>query len=134
MKPFLKPLARLFPEIKVPMTAYLNLAAEPIRNLGNSRNLLYEGPLLVPFIRLKGMASLGSEELPCPVQEIRTPILILHGEKDVIFPEGYIQDIYNRLTCKKSLKVYPGVHHYVLFDHVDRVVPDVVAWIGEICG
>jgi len=134
MKPFIISLARIFPEFKVPMTAYINLKAEPIRNLGNSKDLLYQGPLLVPFIRLKGMASLAGDELYCPVEAVPTPVLILHGEKDVIFPQEYIEYIYNRLTCKKSLKIYPGFHHYIVFDHVDTILPDVVAWLEDICG
>lgn len=134
MKPAVSFLARLFPEWKVPMTSYIDLKAEPVRDLGNSRDLLYEGALLVPFIRLKGMASLGSEPLPCPVEEISTPVMIVHGEKDVIFPREYIEYIYARLTCRKRLQVYEGFHHYILFDHVDVVVPDILAWLEEICG
>jgi alpha-beta hydrolase superfamily lysophospholipase len=134
MKPVILLLARIFPEFKVPMTAYINLKAEPISDLGNSKDLLYQGPLLVPFIRLKGMASLGGEILPCPVEEVSTPVLIVHGERDIIFPQDYIEYIYNRLTCKKSLKVYQGFHHYIIFDHVDTILPDVLEWLEEICG
>jgi len=134
LKPIVMSNSRLLPEFKVPMTFYINLAAEPIRGLGNSKDLLYQGALLVPFIRLKGMASLGSEPLPCPVEEIKTPVMIIHGEKDVIFPQSYIENIYNRLTCKKRLKVYEGCHHYILFDHVEKVLPDVVEWLEDICG
>jgi len=133
-KPFVMFNSRLFPEFKVPMTFYINLAAEPIRGLGSSRDLLYQGPLLVPFIRLKGMASLGSEPLPCPVEEITTPVMVIHGEKDVIFPQSYIEYIYQRLTCKKALKVYPDCHHYIVFDHVDKILPDVTAWLEDLCG
>jgi alpha-beta hydrolase superfamily lysophospholipase len=133
MKPIIGPLARLLPELRIPVTSYINLQAEPIRGLGNSKDLLYQGPLLVPFIRLKAMASLAGEKLPCPVEAISTPVLILHGEKDVIFPLDYIESLYNRLTCRKSLKVYPGFHHYILFDHVDAVLPDVLQWMEDTC-
>jgi pimeloyl-ACP methyl ester carboxylesterase len=132
-KPFIKFYSRFLPEFKVPMTFYFNLADEPIRELGNSKDLLQSGPLLVPFIRLRGMASLASEPLPCPVEQIKTPVMIIHGEKDVIFPLNYIEYIYNRLTCKKAVKVYPDCHHYILFDHVDKVLPDVVAWLEDVC-
>ena len=132
MKPIVMRLGRILPELKVPMTSYINLQAEPIKGLGNSKDLLFRGPLLVPFIRLKGMASLASEELPCPVEEMSIPVLILHGEKDTIFPQGYIEHIYNRLNCRKALKVYEGFHHYILFDHVDAILPDVLTWLEEI--
>ena len=134
IKPFLAPLARMFPEFKVPITSYINLKAEPIRDLGNSKDLLYQGPLLVPFIRLRGMASLSSEKLPCPVEEISTPVMIIHGGEDVIFPQEYIEYIYERLQCKKTLKIYPGFHHYIVFDHVEAILPDVLTWLEETCG
>ena len=133
LKPLVMCGARCFPEFKVPMTFYINLAGEPIRGLGNSKDLLKTGPLLVPYIRLKGMASLGSEPLPCPVEEIDAPVMIIHGEKDIIFPQRYIEYIYERLTCKKILKIYGGCHHYIVFDHVDKVLPDIVAWLEDIC-
>ncbi len=57
----------------------------------------------------------------------------MHGEKDVIFPKGYIEEIYNRLTCKKMFKSYPGFHHYITFDNVDAILPDVLKWLEEIC-
>ncbi len=133
MKPAIMLFSRILPELKVPMTTYINLKAEPIRNLGNSKDLIQSGNLLVPFIRLKGMASLGSEKLPCPVEEITTPVFIMHGEKDIIFPKEYIEKIYNRLTCKKSFKSYPGFHHYIAFDNVDTILPDVLEWLDEIC-
>jgi alpha-beta hydrolase superfamily lysophospholipase len=133
LKPILTALAGIFPELKIPITSYIDLRAEPIRGLGNSRDLLFRGPLLVPYIRLKGMASLANEKMPCPVEKIATPVLILHGEKDIIFPKDYIEHIYNRLSCKKSLKVYRGLPHYILFDHVDTILPDVLDWLEAVC-
>ena len=64
----------------------------------------------------------------------RIAMQILHAGRDNIFPQSYIQYIYDRMTCKKSLKVYEGCHHYILFDHVERLLPDVVDWIEQICG
>lgn len=133
-KPLVLYLSRVLPEFRVPMTFYIDLANEPVRGLGNSRDLLKEGALLVPFIRLKGIASLGSEKLPCPVEDVRTPVMVLHGARDVIFPRRYVESIYERLTCSKVLKVYEDFHHYILFDNVDTVVPDVVEWLEDTCG
>lgn len=134
LKPLLMTFARFFPEFSVPMTFYLDLKAEPVRGMGDAKTVLYEDPLTVPFIRLKGMASLGSAKLPCPVEKISTPVFILHGGQDKIFPQDYIEDIYNRLTCKKTLKVYPGLPHYMIVDHVDTFLPDLIAWLEEVFG
>jgi alpha-beta hydrolase superfamily lysophospholipase len=133
LKPVLAPLARVFPELPVPMTAYLDLEREPVRNLGSARDVLYWDPLLVPFVRLKTLASLGAEPLVRPVEEIDVPVLLLQAEMDTIFPTDYIEKIHARLTCEKSLKVYPGLPHYMIVDHVDRILDDVVEWMERVC-
>ena len=134
LRPVLQPLARIFPELPVPMTAYIDLKLEPVRNMGNARDVLYWDPLLVPFVRLKTLASLGSEPLARPVEEIDIPVMLLQAEMDTIFPTDYIEKIHARLNCEKSLKVYPGLPHYMIVDHVDRILDDVVEWMEHVCG
>lgn len=124
--------ARLFPEVPFFMNWYIRLAGEPIRDLGSSRDMLKAGGLLVPFIRLKGLASLGSEPLPVKVEGIQTPVMLIHGEEDIIFPKAYVEDIYNRLTCEKEYYLCEGAHHYVLFDEVEQLVSPVINWISKI--
>ncbi len=133
-KPMIPVLAKLVPELKVPLAAYLDLNAEHLRGIGPVGSMFEQDPLLVPYIRLKGMASLGVHPLPVPVEKIKTPICILHGEGDYIFPRDYVEDIYQRLTCPKALMLYKGLPHYLLFDHLDKVFPDVEAWLAEIFG
>ncbi len=128
-KPFMPLLARAFPEWPVPMPWYIDMANEPIRALGNSRDLLKQGPLLVPYIRVKGLASLSAEPLPAPVETIRTPVFVVHGGRDRIFPQHYVQGIYNRLTCNKEWLLLEDAHHYVMFDEVPRVVGPICDWM-----
>ena len=134
VSPLLVRLARLLPELRVPLTAYLDLAAEPVRGMGNAKVVLHGDPLCVRHIRLKGMASLATERLPRPVETITTPILILHGSRDTIFPEDYVRGIYDRLTCRKALQIYPDLPHYFIVDEANRILPDVAAWIEEVAG
>jgi pimeloyl-ACP methyl ester carboxylesterase len=133
LKPVLPRLARMFPELPIPMTAYLDLGLEPVRNMGNARDVLYWDPLLVPFVRLKTMASLGGEPLARPVEEIEVPVMILQAGRDTIFPTDYIEKLYARLSCPKSLKIYPDLPHYMIVDHVDELTDDVVEWIERVC-
>ncbi|OGP58853.1 MAG: hypothetical protein A2V67_19250 [Deltaproteobacteria bacterium RBG_13_61_14] len=132
MKPLLPIFASLAPELKIPISLYLDLEAEPMRGFGNAKVFLDQDPLAYKSIRLKGMASLASEKLPRPVEQITTPVQILHAGRDNIFPQDYVEYIYNRLTCKKSLKIYPDLPHLILTEHVDIVVPDVAKWLEEI--
>ena len=132
MKPLLPIFAALAPELKIPISLYLDLAAEPMRGFGNAKVFLDQDPLAYKSIRLKGLASLASAPLPRPIEQITTPVQILHAGRDNIFPQDYVESIYNRLTCKKSLKIYPDLPHLILTEHVDIVAPDVVEWLEEI--
>ncbi len=133
MKPAIRLLARILPEMKVPISLYLNLAAEKIRGLGTAKELFHNDPLMTPSIRLKGMASLVSQKLTRPVENITTPVLIVHGGADSIFPQDYVEYIYERLTCTKSLKVYPGLPHFLILDNIATILPDIVDWIQRNC-
>ncbi len=135
LRPALLAAAQVAPELPVPMTAYLDLHREPVRGMGNARKVLYTDPLLVPFVRLKTMASLGSAELPTAVESIRTPVMLLQAGADTIFPTDYMATLYRRLTCPhKAFKVYEGLPHYMIVDFVDEFIDDVELWLGEVCG
>jgi len=133
LKPVVPRAARLFPEMKVPLALYLDLEAEPVKFMGNAGRVAREDPLFVPYIRLRGMASLAGESLPRPVEEIRTPVMILHGEKDTIFPLDYVEGLYRRLTCRKSLQVHAGLPHYLIVDYLEEILPGVLQWLEETC-
>lgn len=115
------------------MTAYLDLKKEPVRNMGNAKQILYSEPLLVPFVRLKTMASLGTTPLPCPVEAIQTPVMILQAGNDTIFPLEYIESIYQRLACPKRLEIYEGLARYMIVDDVQRFIGDCSQWLEDIC-
>lgn len=132
LAPALRRLARWLPELPVPMTAYLDLARERVDGLGSAREVIYTDPSVVPFIRLRTLASLSATRLARPVEAIDVPILLLHAGADTIFPERLVRDLYDRLPGPKRLRVYPGLPHYMIVDRVPRFVDDIVAWIDEI--
>ena len=132
LKPLIKTVARLIPELKIPLTCYLDLKAEPVRGMGSAKTVLYEDPLTVSFIRLKGMASLAEARMPCPVEEITTPVYVLHGARDTIFPQDYIEEIFHRLRCKKTLRVYKDLPHYLIVDHIESILPDIAEWLEDL--
>jgi len=133
LAPWLQAAARWIPELPVPMTAYLDLAREPVRGLGNARNVLYTDPELVPFVRLKTLASLSAEPLPCAVEDIPVPIMLLHAGADTIFPEDVMRRLYERLPEPKRFALYPNLPHYLIVDYVDVFIDDVATWLDEQC-
>jgi len=132
LQPLLLRAARVLPELPVPMSAYLDLAREPVAHMGTAYDVLRQDPLLVRYVRLKTLASLGSTPLSCAVGAIRTPVQVLHAERDTIFPLDYVRHIYDRLTCDKELHVYPGLPHYMIVDHVAAYLDDVCRFVGRV--
>lgn len=125
----IRTLARLFPRARVPIAAYLDLRSEPMRVFGDAWEFILQDPLALQHITLRAVASLVSTPLPRPIEQIKTPTLVLHSSGDHIFPQDYIMRLYNRLTCEKDIKIYPDLPHLITIEHVDRVLPDVTEWI-----
>ncbi len=129
LKPLICQLAQITPEFPVPMSAYLDLTVEPVRGLGNAQEVLLSDPLTVPFVRLRTLASLAHTPLPRDLKEPCAPLLILQAGADSIFPSDYIYDLYERLNTDKTMKVYPGLPHYMIVDSVDEFRQDVIDWL-----
>jgi len=125
----LKGLAAVTPLMRVPIAAYLDLSTEPMRVFGNAWNFLLQDPLALKSITMRAVISLATTELPRPIAEIETPILVLHSTGDNIFPEDYVMRLYDMLTCNKEIKNYQGLPHLITIEHVDEILPDVVEWI-----
>jgi pimeloyl-ACP methyl ester carboxylesterase len=125
----LMPLASLTPELRVPISTYLDLSAEPTRFGRDALQFVKEDPLAVLSIALKAMASLSSEPPPRPVEEIDIPVMVIQGELDEMFTEYYVRRIYDRLTCEKEFLVVNGATHLVLTNDVDVIIPEVAAFL-----
>ncbi|HUT56207.1 MAG TPA: alpha/beta fold hydrolase [bacterium] len=126
---FLKAAAAVAPGLKLPIALYLDLASEPMRVFGNAWAFLLQDPLALKTITLRAFCSIATTPLPRPVAAITTPILVLHSSGDHIFPEDYVVNLYNQLTCDKAIKIYPDLPHLITIEHVPRILPDVSEWI-----
>lgn len=127
----LMPFAGLTPELRLPVSVYLDLKDEPTRFGRNALQFCKEDPLVVLAVTVKALASLSSTPPPRPVEEIDVPIMVLQGELDAMFTEAYTRSIYDRLTCPKELLTVEGASHLVLTNDVDAVVPEVAAFLNE---
>ncbi|HUN55167.1 MAG TPA: alpha/beta hydrolase, partial [Smithella sp.] len=60
------------------------------------------------------------------------PVMLIHAEYDSIFPRAYVENIFNRLTCKKKYLFFKNTRHLVMTNNVDEVVPPAAAWLKEV--
>ncbi len=118
----------------VPVSAYLDLAAEPCRLYPDLSRFFREDPLAVNAVSLSALASLGSTPLAVAVEEIRVPVMVIHSGQDNIFPEDYVRRVYDRLACEKEFLYLPDRPHLVTIDYVDEVVPPVSRWLKKVMG
>ncbi|MGH8454276.1 MAG: alpha/beta fold hydrolase [Nevskiales bacterium] len=126
LRPLVLGLAKVWPGLTFNVERYYDLLSRGDKRV---KNWLATDPLSLKVISIRALASLTTAKLDRPVEAIKTPVLLLHGAKDNIFPQAFIRDLYARLTCDKALKLYPDVGHFLVTDHVHKIVPDIVEWI-----
>ncbi len=126
LRPLVLGLAAVTPKLMFNVERYYDLLSRGDKRV---KQWLAADPLSLKRISMRALASLATAPLERPVEKISTPILLLHGAKDNIFPLAFAQGLHQRLTCDKTLKVYPDVGHFLVTDHANRIVPDIVEWI-----
>lgn len=131
--PFVQPLLKTpLGKMMTPVSAYLDLKAEPCRLFPDLPRFFKEDPIVVNAVSLSALASLGVTPLAVRVEEIETPVMVIHPEEDNIFPEDYVRRVFNRLKCEKEFLYMKGKPHLVMIDYVDEVIPPVVEWLKRI--
>jgi pimeloyl-ACP methyl ester carboxylesterase len=122
----------LIPNAMIPMTAYIDMDSIPVKYFGNIRNFIENDPLAVRNISVRALQSLGHTALDKPIADIKVPVMVFQGDEDSIFPVEYTRKIYDKLTCKKRMIVYPHMSHALMSENVDEILPGIIEWLHEI--
>ncbi|MDD3718144.1 MAG: alpha/beta fold hydrolase [Actinomycetota bacterium] len=136
MMPFLAQLrpvmASPLGSLMTPVSLYLDLKAETSRLIPDVGRFLKEDPLAVNAVSISALHSLASTPLARRVEEIETPVMVIHAGRDNIFPEDYVRRVYDRLTCEKEFLYLPDAPHLVITDYVDDIIPPVSSWLKRV--
>jgi pimeloyl-ACP methyl ester carboxylesterase len=124
-------LMKLYGGYSIPISLYLDLTKEKFPDGTDAATMVHRDILSVSWITFRALGSLMRTDLAKPVEKIRVPVMLVHAERDNIFPQAYVEGIYKRLTCPKKYLLFPNTEHLVMTNDVDRVVPPVVAWLKE---
>jgi pimeloyl-ACP methyl ester carboxylesterase len=119
-------------QLMTPVFAYLDLNAEPCRTFPDLRGFLKEDPLVVNAVSLSALASLGATPLAVKVEEIKTPVMVIHSGQDNIFPEDYVRRVYGRLNCEKEFLYLEDKPHLLMIDYVDEITPPIAEWLKKV--
>lgn len=99
------------------------------------RHRLKTDPLVVQVLPLGYLTGLekGITEVEAGLAQIKTPLLIIHGEKDNLVPLSSSEEILARVSSQdKTLKTYPGLGHVSLLDTgKEKPWQDMLIWLDE---
>jgi alpha-beta hydrolase superfamily lysophospholipase len=125
--------ARLLPELR--LTIWLYLDPQSITDDPRLLETFADDPLTLQSLPLRSIVSQSQAAPAKPIEEIETPIMVLHAEEDRIFPLDYCRAIYDRLTCPKRFELIPGADHLVFVPpYLDRLLPPLADWFRETLG
>lgn len=130
--PVARMLMRIYQGFAIPISLYLNLKIEYFKNGVRVSDYIKKDPLCVSWITFKALNSLLKTPLAKPVERIATPIMLIHSDKDHIFPQAYVENIYNKLTCPKKYLLLEDCAHLVMSNRVEEVTPAIAQWLQEI--
>ncbi|MDY6796039.1 MAG: alpha/beta hydrolase [Actinomycetota bacterium] len=119
-------------KLMTPVYLYLDLKAETSRLIPDVGRSLKEDPLAVNAVSVSALHSLASTP-PCKkVEGIENPVMVIHADRDIIFPEDYLRRVYDRLTCEKEFLYMPGAPHLVMTDYVDDIMQPISSWLKRV--
>jgi pimeloyl-ACP methyl ester carboxylesterase len=122
-------LLKLYGQFAVPISLYLDLSKEFLKDGTDAATYVSEDPLCVTWIKLRALGSLMKTDLAQPVEDITVPVMLIHSDRDNIFPQQYVEDIYNRLNCSKAYLFLKDREHLVMTNNVDEVAPAIANWL-----
>ena len=125
-------LANIYKSYSIPVFLYLDLKREKFKDGTSVYDYSQEDHQTVPYITIKAMGSMLHTDLAKPVEKIKVPIMMVYSDGDNIFPQKYVEGIYNRLTCKKNSILLTKTDHMVMTNHADKIIPPVAVWLKDV--
>jgi alpha-beta hydrolase superfamily lysophospholipase len=116
-------------QLMIPISLYLNLKVEKSRLVADVAKFIKEDPVMLDAVSFGAFYSLTTTPLGKKVEEIDTPVMVIHSGQDNIFPEDYVRRVYDRLTCEKEFVYLPDAQHLIVVDYVEELVPRVCSWV-----
>ena len=122
---------KFFPKLKLNVLIYLDF-----KKLAQSKEVLemvdflLEDQLISHKYTLTSLNTQLNAEPAKPIESIKTPIMIINGDEDILFSVDYMEEIFGRLTCKgKELKFLDGASHLIFQENIDEVLNSILHWI-----
>ncbi|HOW81758.1 MAG TPA: alpha/beta hydrolase, partial [Spirochaetota bacterium] len=122
----------LYGKYSIPISMYLDLEKELMKNGVDAVTFSVNDPQMVRMITFRAMNSLLRTDLAKPLDKITVPVMLIHSDRDNIFPREYVESIYNRLTCKKNYLLFKNTDHLVMTNKPAEVAPEAAKWLRSV--
>ncbi len=130
--PLAKFMMSVYKSYAVPISLYLDLRKEKLKDGTDAATFVKRDPLSISWITLKALGSLMNTDLAKPVEEINVPVMLVHAERDNIFPQEYVEGIFDKLTCEKEYLLLRDKEHLVMTNDVPEIIEPISMWLKKI--
>lgn len=131
---FLQKAMLIYENFAIPVSLYLDLEKEKLKNGTSLSAFINSDPLCVNWITVRAINSLLKTDLARPIEDISIPLMLIHSDKDSIFPQKYVENIFNRLNCEKEYLLLKDTDHLVMTNNVAEVEPEISRWLKKTLG
>ncbi|MED6156711.1 hypothetical protein PIB30_016867 [Stylosanthes scabra] len=131
-------LARFFPTwaiVPAPDLLYKSVKVDHKKVIADMNPMRYRGkPRLGTVVELLRVTDFVGKRLG----DVELPFLVLHGSADVVTDPAVSRELYEEAKCEdKSVKIYDGMMHSLLFGETDENVEivrnDILQWLNARC-
>lgn len=131
-------MAKVLPRVKlVPQKDLAEMAFKDIKKRGQcSYNVIaYKDK---PRLRTALEMLKTTQEIERRLEEVSLPMIILHGEADVVTEPSVSKDLHEKASSSdKKMHLYEGAYHSILEGESDemifKVLDDIISWLEEQC-
>jgi alpha-beta hydrolase superfamily lysophospholipase len=121
--------AKLMPKKRLSLLKIVPL--EKVTKDPDLQNVIMTDELVVSEYTFKTVTSFMKIQTKIPFDKIKTPIMIMVGEKEEITPPEYCEKVYDMLTGEKKLVVVPDAGHMLFLEYVPKTLPLVTDWFSK---
>ena len=132
--PFVPLASKIAPKAKFSVWLYLN--AENLaksEELTSKIDILKSDKLLSQKYSTKALRAQMRDPMAKNIEEIKSPVMIINSDGDVLFKVDHMTELYNRLTCRdKSLEVIEDAAHLIFQENIEESLDRIVPWLNKV--
>ncbi|MFW9971814.1 MAG: alpha/beta fold hydrolase [Candidatus Odinarchaeota archaeon] len=123
--------AKIMPKGKLNTTIYLDFKKlAKTKRVLDRMDTLMKDPLLTLKYTLTSLRTQMKDPMVKPIEKVSTPIMFINGDEDILFSANYMEELYQRLTCKtKQLKIIKRASHLIFQENIPEVLKAIVPWL-----